>query len=205
MSDRKPRPDAGFTLIEVVVATGVLMMVAIAIAAIAIQGLKLSTTQQRSQLAVTVASEDMEQVQKLTASNAQLSTLIAGRSSADVTAAWTAAAAVPGVSNTYPASPSTGGTAVIPVSDTTIRNDTEFTSLVLIGTCYQAAAGSNCTKISGYSSDPGPTSTAAAGKSQMIRVIVTVTYPGSCESGGVCRYTTSALLDTKGDLTWQTK
>lgn len=202
---RSPRPDAGFTLIEVVVAISVLMAVAVAIAAVSIQGLRLSGTQQRAQIAVTVAGERMEQVQRLTASNAQLNTLVAGRTSTDVTAAWTASSAITGVSSTYPAWSTIVATPVIPITQTTTRSGSDFTSVVLIGTCYQPIAGGNCTTISGYPGDPGPTSTAASGKSQLIRVIVTVTYRGVCESTNVCRYTTSALLDTKGDLTWQTK
>lgn len=195
------RTEAGFTLIEVVIALAILLIVAAAAVAFAIQAMKLGVQQQRSQIAVTVAGERMEQVQRLTTSNAQLAGLVAGRDSTSVDAAWTAAAGVAGVAQTYPAS-ATAGAQTIPLTQTVTRSGTDFISTVLIGTCYQPVSGGPCTKGS-TAVDPAPA--VITGKARMIRVIVTVTYPGGCGDASGCRYTALGLFDTKGDLVWETK
>lgn len=195
------RDDVGFTLIEVIIAVALLMGVAVALGAFAIQGLHLAADQQRAQLAVSVASARMDEVQRLTGSNAQLETLISGRRPAPVAAAFDASASVTGVAATYPASTTSGATAVIPITQTVRRSGTDFRSTVLIGTCYQpAAAAGQCGKISGKSTDPFPAAT--PDRSRMIRVIVIVDYTGSCGGSDSCTFTTSALFDTKGDVPW---
>lgn len=193
------RNENGFTLIEVTVAISLLLVVAVAAGAFAISGLQLSSQQQRMQVAVTVATERMEQVQRLTASNAQTTTLVAGRGSTAVDSAWTANASVAGVAQTYKAW-GTAGVETIPLTQSTTRGGSIYNSTVLIGTCYQPIAGGRCTKLSSYTSDPYPT--VVSGQTRVIRVVVTVAYAGSCSGG--CRYTTMALFDTKGDLKWQT-
>lgn len=205
MRTRPATRDEGFTLIEVIVAISLLLIVAVALGSFMVQGMRLSTDQQRAQIATSVASERMDQVQRLTTSNVQLPVLVAGRTKASVETGWSSAAGVAGVAETYPAwAPSPTGGAVIPVEQTTRRSGTDYTSAVLIGTCYQPAAGGACTTISGSGSDPGPGSAAASGKSQLVRALVVVTYPGNCGGAGICRYTTAGLFDTKGDLTWLT-
>lgn len=202
MSDTvAPRDDDGFTLIEVIIAVALLLGVAVALGAFAIQGLRLSADQQRAQLAVSVASARMDEVQRLTGSNAQLETLVSGRRESPVTSAFAASAGVDGVAATYPASTSTGSTAVIPITQTVRRSGTDFASTVLIGTCYQSTtAGGQCGRIAGRATDPYPT--AVSGSSRMIRVIVVVDYTGACGGADSCRFTTSALFDTKGDVPW---
>lgn len=195
------RDENGFTLIEVVVATAILLIVGVASSAFTIQALNLAAQQQRSQIAVTVAGQRMEQVQRLTGSSAQPGVLAAGRPEDEVVAAFSAAAGVTGVAQTYPTWTS-DGTEPIPLTATSPRSGSDFVSTVLIGTCYQPKAGGVCTTLAGKSSDPYPT--AVAGQSRMIRVIVIVAYAGHCDGADTCRYTTSALFDTNADLTWQT-
>ncbi|MGW9627354.1 type IV pilus modification PilV family protein [Microbacterium sp. NPDC055521] len=194
------RDDDGFTLIEVIIAVALLLGVAVALGAFAIQGLRLAADQQRAQLAVSVASARMDEVQRLTGSNAQLETLISGRRAAPVTAAFAATAGVSGVAATYPASTTSGATAVIPITQTVRRSGTDFRSTVLLGTCYQPTAAGQCGKISGKPADPFPAATPDL--SRMIRVIVIVDYTGSCGGSDSCTFTTSALFDTKGDVPW---
>ncbi len=196
------RIENGFTLIEVVIAISLLVVVALAAGAFAVNALKLSAQQQRMQVAVTVAGERMEQVQRLTTSNAQLKSLVAGRDEAGVKAAWAAATGVSGVAQTYPAW-AAAGAQTVPLTQVSTRSGTDYTSAVLIGTCYQGPAGGACAKDSRYVADPG--STTITDKSQLIRVIVTVTYPGRCGDAGGCRYTVLAMFDTRGDLMWETK
>lgn len=194
------RNETGFTLIEVTVALSLLLVVAVAASAFAISALQLGRQQQRMQVAVTVAGERMEQVQRLTASNAQPTTLVGGRGATPVSAAWTVNSGVAGVAQTYPLS-GTAGVETIPITQTLVRSGSNFASTVLIGSCYQPKAGGACTKISGSATDVA--ASAVAGYTQLVRVIVTVTYAGPCDGG--CRYTTAALFDTKGDPTWQSE
>lgn len=205
MPERPARRDDGFTLIEVIIAVALLLGVAVALGAFAIQGLHLAAEQQRAQLAVTVASERMDQVQRLTGSNAELETLIVGRRENAVRDAFTASAAVPGVADTYPAATTSGSTPVIPINQTVRRSGTDYRSTVLIGTCYQPFSGGTCTRLAGQPADPGAASVAARDRSRMIRVIVTVDYTGSCAGTTLCSFTTSGLFDTKGDVTWLTE
>lgn len=202
MRQRKASSDEGFTLIEVIVAMGILVMVSIAFSMFAIQGLKLSTQQQRMQTAIAIATERTEQVQRFTASSTSIDRLVAGRTAAAVSAAWTALAGVPGVANTYPrfgaiAAP----TEAVPLTKTETRDGNVYESTVLIGTCYQPHAGGACTLLPGVGADPGPAATAARNSSQLVRVIVTVAYAGDCVGG--CSYSTAILYDTKADQTWQ--
>lgn len=195
------RNETGFTLIEVVVAISLLLIVAVAAGGFAIQAMNLGVQQQRSQVAVTVAGERMEQVQRLTSSNAQATTLVSGRSSTAVAAAWAANAAVEGVSQTYPLwDAAASGVETVPLTVTEDRSGSTYTSTVLIGSCYQPLAGGSCTKLSGKTTDVA--ASAVTTSTRLVRVIVTVTYAGDCVGG--CRFTTAALFDTKGDLTWQT-
>ncbi|WP_312676773.1 prepilin-type N-terminal cleavage/methylation domain-containing protein [Microbacterium sp.] len=197
------RNETGFTLIEVTVAISLLLVVALAAGAFAVNALKLGAQQQRMQVAVTVAGERMEQVQRLTASNAQITTLVAGRGATAVTTSFAANAAVQGVAQTYELA-GTAGVQTIPITQTVTRSGSDYTSTVLIGSCYQPKAGGACTKRSGKATDALAAATAAAdGYTQLVRVIVTVTYTGSCAGG--CRYTTATLFDTKGDPTWQSE
>lgn len=144
----------------------------------------------------------MEQVVRLTSSNAQLAPLVAGRDATAVAAAWSAASGVTGVAQTYPASGSSGAQTV-PLTQVSSRGGTDFTSTVLIGTCYQPVSGGACTTVAGYTTDPAPA--AVSGKTRLIRAIVTVTYPGACGATSGCRYTVMSLFDTRGDLVWETK
>lgn len=200
------RRDEGFTLIEVIIAVALLMGVAVALGAFVIQGLKLASQQQRTQVAVTVATERMDEVQRLTSSTAQLVTLVAGRTESAVTGAWANASGTPGLDETYPAwSSAAVDTATFPITQTTTRSGSDYDSVVLIGTCYQPVTGGSCAKVPGSPADPGQTSPLADGLSQMIRVIVIVDYAGGCTDAGTCRYTTTGLFDTKGDLKWRTE
>ena len=202
--------DEGFTLIEVIIAVALLMGASVAVGAFVIQGMRLAAQQQRTQVAVTVATERMDEVQRLipTTSTTDLATLVKGRVEATVEDAWNTATGVTGLENTYPAWGTAGdpGTdAAIPVYQTTTRSGSDYESTVLIGTCYQPLAGGLCTTLPGSDdTDPGPTSPLALSSSQLVRVFVIVDYTGNCDGGDTCRYTTSGLFDTKGDLTWRT-
>ena len=194
------RNEDAFTLIEVVVALALLLVVAVATGAFAVNALRLSAQQQRTQIAVTVASERMEQIQRVTASNTQSSTLVTGRAAAAVSSAWTANATVEGVAQTYQLA-GTAGVETIPITQTADRSGSTYTSTVLIGSCYQPKAGGACGKIGSKTEAQANADTAY---SRMVRVIVTVTYTGTCSGVSPCRYTTSALFDTTPDQTWQT-
>ena len=144
------RNDSGLTLIEVVVAVVILSIVALASAALGIQGISTSTSQQRQEVAVTIANSAMEQVSAAniavnTYATPSVSGFYTGRDQASVTSAFTAQAGQPGVAQTYPAwDPNPAVTAAtveaIPIVTTpsaSTTNGTAYTVTTLLGPCYE--------------------------------------------------------------------
>ena len=97
---RLANDDAGFTLVEVVVAVVILAVISASALAFAMQGLKGSHAQERVEIATTVATRAMEAVRAyniIEDPNSHKSSLYNGRTQAAVQSAWTSyAVAAPG-------------------------------------------------------------------------------------------------------------
>ena len=75
--------DSGMSLIEVIVAIAIVSAIALSSASLAINGSSLASSQERKQVAVTIASGAME-----TASAQSVSTIYSGRTKTAVQAAY---------------------------------------------------------------------------------------------------------------------
>ena len=205
--------DEGLTLIEVVVAIAIISIVATASAALVITGIATATQQERRQIAVTIASSAMETVnsrpyQEPAAGG--ISPLYKGRNLTNVKNAFGLYPTVPGVSNTYPigdpAATSTSSVGLVPLSTVVPESGTNFTVATLIGSCYQSTVLSS---INGVTNECGKVGSATptgpvTNYSDLIRVIVIVTWTAGkgCASG--CSYSTTSLIDPNNDLEWVT-
>jgi prepilin-type N-terminal cleavage/methylation domain-containing protein len=199
--------DSGMSLIEVIMAIAIVSVIALSSASLAINGLSLSSSQGRKQVAVTIASGAME-----TVSAQSVSTIYSGRTQAAVQAAFAANSTVPGIA------PVGGVVPTYAVWDTTVPvpaamtvpitaapitlEGTTYTTTTLLGTCYQPRTGGDCTTIAGKLSPPA---TAPDGYVALVRVVVVVRWSpdNTCTAAG-CFYSATTLLDPSTDLEWVT-
>jgi prepilin-type N-terminal cleavage/methylation domain-containing protein len=193
------RSSSGFTLVEVIVATFLLLVVLSAATPLLVNGIKLSASQQRSQGSVAVAGDIAESVRSRIPSGGDgVSAFVAGRAAADVSTIWGRHTGAQGVADTVAAhdasNPSTSAAAVIPPTQTITRQDTPYRVDTLVGTCQQHLVGTE------YHCDAGGTG------ATMVRVIIFVDWQGSsnCKSGSSqwCDYQTTSLYDTNSDQEW---
>ena len=208
LSDYTHDSDSGLTLIEVLAAVIIIVIVSLSAAGLSVNGINTAAAQEREQVAVTIANGAMENI-----SGKAVSNLISGRCQTDVTHAFTANSAVPGVANTYPAwdtsavcnCPSTISVPIVQSVTGTApcllaaQNGTNYTVTRLIGTCYEPVAGGTCSVISGDSTDPGTTT----GYTSLLRIIVLVSWSaGSKCSVTACYYEATTLADPHTDPSW---
>ncbi|MEO7123229.1 MAG: hypothetical protein ABI400_08970, partial [Lacisediminihabitans sp.] len=126
-----------------------------------------------------------------------VATIYSGRKQLDVTNAFTANSAVPGVAATNPVwdttvpLPATQALFITPASIT--QSGTKYDTTVLAGSCYQPRAGGDCAKP------------AKPGYVALIRVIVIVRWTATqnCPTGG-CFYSATTLVDPSQELAWVT-
>ncbi len=210
---RDRRTDDGFTLVEVVVAISLVGVIAAAALYFFVSGTRSVTHQSRTQSAVTVATESMEDAFAVSPKPVikgahTFSGLLLDRREADVTAAWTAAAGLDGLDQSYPAwdpAPTAGAQPAVPITRTTRLDGIEYSSTILVGTCYRptgSASPQDCTVLPGV---PTPPATTPANMAQLLRVMVMVTWPdaaGSCGTAGVCSYQAQSLVDPSEDIVW---
>jgi prepilin-type N-terminal cleavage/methylation domain-containing protein len=210
---RRPSGDSGFTLIEVIVSLSLIAIISTAALYFFISGTRSLTHQQRAHGAVALANDAMESAYSWvpTASTSGTSGLVVGRTQADVTAAWTVAAAagIAGIADTYPAwdtattpAPATGpADDVVALTSTATESRAQYTITTLIGTCYRqtAVVAGPCTQTGGDA-----TGVAATGYARLMRVMVVVSWPntsGTC-TGSSCTYQIASLIDPSSDVKW---
>ncbi len=203
-----PLDDEGFTLVEVIVALALLTVTATAALYFFVGGTRAVSHQQQSQNAVVVANEAMERAYGVGAKRSgDTSGLLLGRTKDDVEAAWAsvASAGLEGYADTYSAWDS-AATAVagpaddaVPLVSTSELNHLDYEALTLIGPCYRSktAAAAGCTKVGPTAPDVAP-----SGYTELMRVMVRVTWQSqSCPDSG-CSYQVTSLIDPNSDLTW---
>jgi prepilin-type N-terminal cleavage/methylation domain-containing protein len=202
--------EAGFSLIEVLVAISLITIVATASATLVLNGIAAGATVERRQVAVTIASGAMESVSAQsvnTTAATGVSALYTGRTYADLHAAWTANSTAAGIPQSYEAWDPTAVPASIPslpITSTVTRAGTDYSVETLIGTCIQPTAGGDCGKIAGYLGATPP-ATVPSNFTTLIRVVVLVKWTAGekCAASG-CSYVASTLIDPHLDLEWVT-
>lgn len=200
--------SAGMTLIEVIVAISIMGIIATGAVSLSITSEKSAATQQRQELAVTIANQAMEFVASQPAGTNPtigMSYLFGGRAADAVSDSWAANAGTDGLDLTYPVSDTTAtaaSVAVIPLSATVTQSGTEYTTHTLIGTCFQPISGSgDCTTLTGVATPPS----VAPGATPLLRVMVVVRWnAGSGCSASGCSYQATSLIDAHDDLLWKT-
>ena len=200
--------EGGLTLMEVIVAIAIMVTIALAAASVSLNGTKTESTEERQQVAVTIANSYMEQVSGWKVdlnTTTGVSNLYYGRTQAAVQAAFTANATRPGVSQTNavwdshaPADAPSGPSLPITVSPP-LQNGTLYSITTLIGSCYQSMA------IQTSASQNNCVATQTANTDALIRVIVIIKWTAGdkCAASG-CYYQASTLLDPNADLEWVT-
>ncbi len=208
-----PAPDAGFTLVEVMVALVLLSIVLVAAGGFMIKAMSSSSELSGRQGAVTVANQVMERVRAVnpTFDKAGISPLVYGRGQAASTALWTVAAAAGlDVGNTYTgdgltaydaATYASSGVLNVPLDQNVQQGSQLYRVRTLIGTCVA---------VKTVTSVLSPTVTNPCTRGligyELFRVIVWVTWTpasGSC-SGTSCSFTSSTLIDPTTDPVFNT-
>jgi prepilin-type N-terminal cleavage/methylation domain-containing protein len=208
--------DAGMTLVEVLVAVIVVVIVALAGAGVTVNGINTATSQERNQVAVTIANGVMEKIsgwQVATNSSTHVSNLYTGRCTSDVNKAFSDNSTKPGVSSTYQVSDTVATAAstcnaasfqpeVVGTGPGTpgTQNGTNYTIATLIGACYEPVTGGSCGLLTGKATPPATT---PAGYTPLIRAIVIVSWTAgtACKVNG-CYYEATSLIDANDDLQW---
>jgi prepilin-type N-terminal cleavage/methylation domain-containing protein len=194
------RDDRGFTLIEVMVALGIVGTV---MASLAVFFVRSSTTQHHqadTQVAAQLAAGSMDYVSQLPGANVLL-----GRTQAAVQAEWQAPAAAVYLDPARtelawqdPALSASSAVQGLPTTPETIQLTTDSTPYQrwwYVGSCWQAKTGGDCTVVStGLRSLYVP----------MYRVVVAITWNAPDCGTTKCQYVAAMLTETTlDDPTWQ--
>jgi type II secretory pathway pseudopilin PulG len=199
------RDDAGFTLVEAVVALVLLSTVMSALAVQFIGGVKHMNALQRRQVAVQVAGQALEAVRAASVAPGPdgCVKLLQGRGQAAADDQWADAPAdFTGITDEVWASNLCTGPMVLPwqglpgpvgtVTNPVVVGGQAYAVQTYIGTCLLDATRSSCLRSSAV----------PAGGPVLYRVLVEVTWTGAGCSTGTCSYTATTLIDTSADPTF---
>jgi prepilin-type N-terminal cleavage/methylation domain-containing protein len=194
--------DGGFTLVEVVIALGLLSTLLAAVGVLFVGGVKNGAQLQRRQAAVSLAQQALEAARAVnpTPDQSGCSKLLQGRTQASVDAQWAAApSAVTSVTDEAWSPSLCAGSIVLPlqglpasagtVTDPVILGGQPYTVRTYIGTCVLTAAKDRCLRSSAV---PG-------GSPTLYRIVARVTWSGSGCSTALCEYSASTLVDPSND------
>jgi prepilin-type N-terminal cleavage/methylation domain-containing protein len=179
--------DAGFTLVEMLVAVMLIGVVMTALTTFFVRTVSVMSQQSGKQAGIQLADDGTERVRSIkgsaitvgrdrTSTDNQWASPVPGVAPylADMQKAWDAAA-------TFPA----GATAPLPTSARTVTvNGLSYGQNWYVGRCWQAPAGGTC----------GATQT--TGHVEFFRVVVAVTWSESQCPNSLCSYVTSTLISS---------
>lgn len=182
------RGDAGFSLVEAVLAVVLFGMILGATGVLAVRGLRWTGQVDRGIAATTVANQALElaRAQAAQLDAAGNTTLLAGRSPSAVNAVDVSDL---DLSDTQLAwTPAASGTPAVPLTATKTVGGITYTVRTVIGTCRRPAGGGECRKPRGADGVP------------LHRIIAAVTWPDCLE--GECPVTAATLVDASRDPTY---
>lgn len=194
--------DAGFSLIEVVVALFLIGLVAAGALLFFVRGMQNTSHLQRTQAATTIATQGMELVRAVDArATTGTSGLLIGRSKGDVQAVWNAAdpADIAETSMAWDKiTPSADPTKQsVRLVRTTTVSDMDYTIVTLIGECYRSGTASSAKQACTAAKPAAPV--------LMYRATVIVEWKagkdGQCDAGA-CSYRLTSLIDPTTDASW---
>jgi prepilin-type N-terminal cleavage/methylation domain-containing protein len=188
-----PAGDRGFSLVETMVAISLLAVVVLAAVPFFIGTLRSSAGLGVTQVAVTVASHQLEYIRSVPAEN-----LVSGRNASDVAALIADPGAVRltddvlATGNSDPGAAPGSSSAIVRLTDTQTLNGTAYIARNFINLCYLSRTSGTCTSN-------------ASNGTAMYRVSVAVSWPKrpgvQCVTGyqGRCEYVAVTLIDSSQD------
>ncbi len=203
------RRDAGFTLIEVVLALVLLSTLMSSMAVLFVRGMQHLAGLQRRQAAVQVAGQAIEAVRAVSTTPGQdgCVKLLQGRQQAGADLQWAdAPAEFTTISDEVWTSNLCTGAIVVPwqgipgaggtVTDPVVVSGQPYTVQTFLGTCVLTAGRDQCLRAADV----------PAGGPVMYRVLVRVGWTGSgCTTTTDCTYAASTLVDTNADPTFNVR
>ena len=159
-----PAPDAGSTLIEVMVATAVISVVMAALTSFFVSTVTVTNVSGGQQTAVQLATEGIEDIRAVPVADLRAAVDLPG----DPLGRWWP----PGPAGRPPPSAGPGQP---------VRNDVRYARTWSVTACWQPPAGGSCRgQVAGYL--------------PFLRVVVTVTWPDRSCAAASCSFTTSTLV-----------
>jgi prepilin-type N-terminal cleavage/methylation domain-containing protein len=191
--------DAGFTLIEVIVAMVLLSLVMVGVGGLFMRAVTTTSSLDRRQSAVTVADQAIELARSIppAGTSANDSKLVSGRYKPLVDAQWAATTAdLSQTDEAWDPNATAGSSPALKLSTISTVSSVGYTAQILVGSCWRPATGNgDCVK----------NASKVAGALFTYRVIVVVTWSegaGRTCSGSQCNYVLSTLVDPSGDPTF---
>ncbi len=177
-------PDDGFTLIEVMVAMGIIAVVMAGVSMFAVRSLSVVGQQRARHAAILVADGAMERVRALPGAS-----LADRRDQASTTQQWAEAAAgvrtyLNDLTPAFDTAPAVGS-PTLPLLEATTINGVRYTVQWYVGRCWQATSATPCTAV--------------AARVEFFRVIVAVSWASAGCGGDLCSYVTTTLSSTTND------
>lgn len=194
------RRDGGFTLVETMVALGIVGTVMASLSTFFVRAAVVQSRQADTQVAVQIAAGSMDYASQLPGDN-----LLLGRTQAAVQAEWQAPAASTYLDTTRtqpawqdPSLPASAAVQGLPTAPETIQlatGSTPYKRWWYVGSCWQIKTGGDCTVVS---------TALQSLYVPMYRVVVVITWSSPACAAGLCQYVATMLTESDlDDPTWQ--
>jgi prepilin-type N-terminal cleavage/methylation domain-containing protein len=181
---RRVSDDSGFTLLETMVAIGLISTVMAAVTTFMVDSLRATDQQRVKQTAIQLADGAIEMVRNIDPTTLTTGR-VAGLVDTTVTGQIPNLTAHLGDMEQYNV-PQSGVTALLPLAPEAVTvNKVAFKKYWFLGRCWQPASGGNCT------GPPGVT-----GSLLFYRIVAAVTWTGKPCGGKPCSYITSTLINS---------
>jgi prepilin-type N-terminal cleavage/methylation domain-containing protein len=188
--------DDGFSMVEMMVSLLIIAIVSVASIAFFVDNIRGVNNQRQHQEAVYLADQQIQSVESLPVAN-----LVTGRTQAEVTAAFSSAAATKlniaaqddtSSAGDYDVTATSTGNETVPVTSTQTVNKVPYSLTTFIDVCWYNNTTGFCTP------------TAGATSTQEYRVSVYVSWSSAGICSNTCNYTSSTIIDPSTDPLFNT-